>query len=329
MQAPPAFPFWPLSPSGPRSLAGVKFNDEELANLETLKKALAARGLDYTSIRSSEPVTLLLDLCNAGKHRLLRLVVNDWGVMYSLWKASDAYMETSGAERRQMRQLLKYLFFWASQKPGEGGLPLKLVAHLGMFHRESEKKNVERRLARAEETLRRLAVTLAGMTAELRLCSQGSRFPLRNPIYILTRHSEAVLEQAAHFDARLRPSQREDSDTEMEREDVEHAETLVVRMVHLSERSLEHLQAAIYHLGPLDAQRARHAMKQGAQVLVDVLPELEPKSPPARAAEMVFDGLLYTGRLVVGASLLPLVLLTRSLRPKDAYESQPSEKLAG
>ena len=127
----------------------MKFNDEELANLETLKNALSARGLDYTSIRSSEPVTLLLDLCNAGKHRLLRLVVNEWGVMYSLWKASDAYMETSGAERRQMRQLLKYLFFWASQNPGEGGLPLKLVAHLGMFHRESEKKNVQRRLARA------------------------------------------------------------------------------------------------------------------------------------------------------------------------------------
>src|ERR1700735_4745359 len=110
MQAPPPFPFWPLSPSGPRSLAGVEFDDKELANLETLKSALSARGVDYTTIRGSEPTTLLLDLCNAGKHRLLRDVVNDWGVMYSLWKTSDAYMESSGAQRREMRQLLKYLF---------------------------------------------------------------------------------------------------------------------------------------------------------------------------------------------------------------------------
>jgi hypothetical protein len=329
MQAPPPFPFWPLSPTGPRSLAGVEFDDKELANLETLKSALSARGVDYTTIRGSEPTTLLLDLCNAGKHRLLRDVVNDWGVMYSLWKTSDAYMESSGAQRRQIRELLKYLFFWAGQYPGHGWWPLKLVAHLGLFHREGEKKNVRLRLVQVEETVLRLASSLTNMTRELQICAKWSRFPLRDPVSILIGQSEAALQQAAYFNGRPRPSQREDSDTEMQREDAERAEKLIVRLVHLVERALEHLRSAIYHLGPLDAHRARHVMRQGAQVLLDLLPDLEPKPHKTPAAIMLFDAFLYTSRLVVGFGLIPLVLLTRGLRPKNAYESQPSEKLAG
>jgi hypothetical protein len=328
MQGPPPFPFWPLSPSGPRSLAGAEFNDKELANLETLKSALAARGLDYTSIRSNEPVTLLLDLCNAGKHRLLRLVVNDWGVMYSLWKASDAYMESSGDRRRQVRQLLKYLFHWAGQYPGHGSWPLKLVAHLGMFHRQGEKKNVRLRLARAEDHLHRLTSSLANMISELRVCSTWSRFPTRDPVAILIKQTEATFEEAAYFDVRSRPSQREDSDMEMQREDAARAEKLILKLVHLMERALEHMRSAAYHLGPLDACRARHVMRQGAEVLVDLLPDIEPKPHQTPVAVMLFDGLLYTGRLVVGFGLLPLVLLTRGLRPKDAPKNQ-GESLAG
>ncbi len=78
MQAPPPFPFWPLSPHGPKEILGVKFEGRDLQTLETFKRALTARGHDYKFIQIHDPASLLLDLNIAAEHRLLRAVVNDW-----------------------------------------------------------------------------------------------------------------------------------------------------------------------------------------------------------------------------------------------------------
>ena len=103
MQAPPPFPFWPLSSPRPARILGMTFESKELQSLPAFQEALSARGRDFVSVRDNEPASLLLDLSNASVPGLLKSVVKDWGLLFSLWKAADAYLESAG-ERRQDRK---------------------------------------------------------------------------------------------------------------------------------------------------------------------------------------------------------------------------------
>jgi hypothetical protein len=319
---PPPFPFWPLSPTGPKLLLGVEFEGKELKTLDSFEKALAARGLDYSAIQANNPVSLLLDLNIAAEHGLLRKVVNDWGVIYSLWKTSDAYMEAKGVRRRQMRQLLKYLFFWGSDYPGVSWWPLKLAAGLSLFRRENRGTSVRQRLVRAESLALRLASVLTKITCELQLCSKGSRPSLRDTLLPVINECEAALKEARYFDVNPRPSARSHSSNELQMEEALRAEKLIVELVSTMDRALVGLEHATHRMGPLDAHRAKHVFRQSEAVLRDVLPERDHEP----AAIGLFDAFLYVSRLLVGFWLIPLVLVTHGyVRPKTPVRATSTD----
>lgn len=322
MQAPPPFPFWPLSPTGPKRLLGTEFEDKELQSLDTFKAALKARGFDYKSLQTGDPASLLLDLNNAGEQRLLRKVVNDWGVIYSLWKTSDAYVEARGERRQQMRHLLRYLFFWGHDYPGRNFWPLKVAVGLTLFRNENGRAGARRRLVRAESLVLRLASLLTKVAGELRICSEGNRTSLRETLLTVARECEAVLKEAKYFDTVPRPSRRLHTDEELQREEALRAEKLILRLVSMLERALACLDHAVYRVGPLDAHRARHLMRQAEALLLEIHPDAGPQPSYTPGTVMLFDAFLYVGRLFVGFWLIPLVLATGGhRRPETAIES--------
>ncbi|HEX4139587.1 MAG TPA: hypothetical protein VHY09_04520 [Candidatus Methylacidiphilales bacterium] len=322
MLAPPPFPFWPLSPSGPRLLLGRDFDQKELASIEIFKEALIERGLNYTSLRVNDPASLLLELNNAGAHRLVRKIVSDWGTVYSLWKVSDAYMEASGIRRREFRHLLKYLIFWGSDHPDRGWWPLRLSAGLSLFRREKEGDGVRQRLARAESLVVRLASALGKLTSELRIYSEGTKSPYRNILPDFVGQCEGALREAAYFGADPRPSKRVHADSELQLDEAQCAEKLIVTLVHNMERAIDFIDDAIDRIGPLDAHRARHVVRESATLLLEVLSDTEQEPAHTRAAVMLFDICLYASRILVGFWLIPLVLAARRLlRPKPALEA--------
>ncbi len=322
MKAPPSFPLWPLSPSGPKLVLGMEFESKDLKTLESFKQALAARGRDYASIRANDPVSLLLDINNVGAHRLLRSVVTDLGVIFSLWKTSDAYMEAKGDRRNQLRHLLNYLFFWGHNYPGLTSWPLKLAAGLTLFRGEGAAGKPRQRLARAESFTLRLATVLTTITKELRLYTKGTQKPLRNTVLPVIKECEVILKEAEYFDIHPRPSERLHASDELQMEEAHRAEKLIVRLVNTTDRALICLEHATPRMGPLDAHRARNVFRQSEAVLQEVLPQHQHK--PVLIG--LYDSFLYVGRVLVGISLLPLVLLGQVFtRRKPAVDAATAE----
>ncbi len=195
------------------------------------------------------------------------------------------YIESRGDRRVQLRHLLKYLFFWGSHHPrpqllaaqgGGGDDPAPLGKRTGAAR--------SKRLARAESLVLRLASSLAKIAIDLRLASQGRKSALTDALLGMARDSEALLKEAEYFDVHPRPSQRKHVDEALQIEEAHRGEKLILRLVNMLEQALTCLDHAVYRLGPLDAHRARHIMRQSHALLLEIHPDSKPKSPYAPAA---------------------------------------------
>lgn len=308
MQAPPPFPFWPLSPSAPKHILGTTFESRELRSLDAFQAALLARGQDYALVYRTDPAALLLDLSNASEHGLLRAVVNNWGVLFSLWKASDAYVESVGQRRKQLRELLKHLFFWADYHPGRREWPSNLTVRQNLLYREGGVTHVQQHVKRAETLAVRLALTLEKVTRELRIYSRTAKLAVRPTVQRVIKECEMALKEAEYLGRNPRRPKRPRGSKTPDMDDAHRADNVSVRLASTTEWALSFLKDAARMIKPVEAYRARYVIRECEATLMEILPEPVQEPFYVPVSTMLFDAALYGGRLFIGFWLIPLVL---------------------
>ncbi len=308
MKAPPSYPFWPLSVAGPKRIDGLTFKTSELKSLSAFRDALAARGKDYELIRRNDAPGLLLDLSLASKPRLLRQVVEDWGVVFSLWKTADAYLEADGQRRKHLRTLLRQLFFWAGYSRSRNVWPAHLTARQILLKREDTVASAERRALRAEALAGRLAVALGKITRELRIYSIVANSSLRPSIKTILKECEACLEEADYLERTPSRVRSRFLKKKPGLDEAHKADGVTIKLAATMERALGLLRDALSRFKPVDAFRARYVIRESEDLLSEILPKPQRDPLYIPLGIMVFDSTLYVSRLIVGFWLIPLVL---------------------
>jgi hypothetical protein len=282
----------------------MTFESKDLQTLGAFRHALSAQGKDYAKIRFEQPAVLLLDLANASEPRLLRTLVDDWGLVFCLWKASDAYVASAGKRRRELRQLLEHLFFWAQGGKGIREWPAKLKARQTLFDLEGGMMAERTRGERADTLALRLAIALKKITRELQIYSICAKTSVRDSIGAVVKKCEACLEEVEKLD-------RTQSSFISDRRDAAFARKADIITAELADTitwALGYLREAKWVVRPAEAYRARRVIRESEAVLLDVLPETPPKSFYSIMRIELFDATLYGGRLLIGFWLIPLVL---------------------
>jgi len=301
----------------------MTFKSKELQTLVAFQEALTARGRDYASVRDNQTAALLLDLRNASESGLLKKVVKDWGLLFSLWKVADAYLESVGERRKQMRELLKHLFFWADYSSERRKLPSNLNVLQNLFHHEGGLASATQRCRQAEALAARLVIALEKVTRELGLYSIVVKTSLRPSIRGMIKECDVALEEAEYLVLNAKRAKHWLFRMGYDEDDVSKAVGVTAKLANTLQKALNCLRDAVRMFRPTDAYRARHIIRASEAALLEVIPHPEPEPAYTPMTIMLFDAALYVSRLLIGFWLIPLVLaLDSHLRSKEREAAQ-------
>jgi hypothetical protein len=292
----------------------LTFESSELGTLAAFKQALTSRGYDYALIQQSRTASLILDIANASESQLLKEVVDDRGLFFSLWKVSDAYLESAGERRKQFRELLKQLFFWANCSATQKQWPDHFVVRQHLFHRERTHPRLRPQCAEA------LALSLEKVTRELRSFSVVAKVSTRESLWHVIRENEACLQEAAFLKQKTSTFERLFGRKFHDKDDAQKIDLLTLKLATTLKSAVIYLQEVVHVFKPAAACQARRIIREGETVLIEVLPK--PVQIPTRVhvGIFLFDVTLYLLRLFIGFWIMPIVWL---LHPRPRAESAP------
>jgi hypothetical protein len=307
VQPAPPFPYWPFSASSPKRILGMVFENAELSTLATFQRSINVRGQDYALLQENRGASLLLDIANASEPRLLREVVYDGVLFRSLWKVSDAYLESTGERRKQFRELLRHLFYWANCSLTHTNWPDHLRLRQQLFNGEGLLKSRRQSRQRAEA----LALSLEKVNRELRLFYVVARQSIRPSLLRVIRESQACVEDTASLKEKPKKFEHLFDSKLSKKNAAQEMDILTLKLVAHLKSALAFYQKVLPVLNPADAYRARLLIKESEAALHKVLPAPEHAPTHVFVGIILFDATLYLSRLFIGFWMIPIVWVLR------------------
>ena len=159
---------------------------------------------------------------------------------------------------------------------------------------------------------------------EIHLYSQLANSSVRVSLQPIIQEGLILQEKAARWKKRFTPPRSDFNDLTYEKQTLCEIDLFLAGLVSLIRRSLSILERVSGRLSPTAAYRVRHLIYNSEIIVFECLPPVQQKAWRTPLRTLLLHPTLWTSRLLVSVSVLPLVLFFDTYLQQDSQEDLPS-----